>query len=108
MDVSYQQQAPAIWQTLMLAVALGGSVMAAALLVFAGGIAASLLPERQPEWCKQQSGCGMGCYGHKSRYHRLGRSHFHLGDRRCHVRFSALGFELMQSLPISASGGGGH
>ncbi|MBK7006312.1 MAG: cbb3-type cytochrome c oxidase subunit I [Burkholderiales bacterium] len=36
MDVSYQQQAPAIWQTLMLAVALGGSVMAAALLVLRG------------------------------------------------------------------------
>lgn len=108
MDVSYQQQAPAIWQTLMLAVALGGSVMAAALLVFAGGIAASLLPERQPRGANNSLGVAWGATVIKAGTTAwVGPISILVIVAAMYV-FSALGFELMQSLPISASGGGGH
>ncbi len=108
MDVSYQQQAPAIWQTLMLAVALGGSLMAAALLVFAGGIAASLLPERQQRGARNSLGVAWGATVIKAGTTAwVGPISILVIVAAMYV-FSALGFELMQSLPISASGGGGH
>lgn len=47
-DVAYSGEAPAFWQGLMATVAAGGTIMALALLVFAGGVAASLLPRRAP------------------------------------------------------------
>jgi cytochrome c oxidase subunit 1 len=108
MDVSYQQQAPAIWQTLMMAVALGGSLMAGALLVFAGGVAASLLPQRQ-------RGAPVA-----SMAVNWGGAAIQMGTKAwvgpvsilvivaAMYAFSAVGFELMRALPISASGGGGH
>lgn len=108
MDVGYQQQAPAIWHSLMLAVAVGGSIMAMALLVFAGGIAASLRPQRAS---------GISVTGMEVSWGgtavRVG-SHAWVGPVSILVIvvgmyvFSAVGFELMQSLPLSASGGGGH
>lgn len=108
MDVSYQQQAPAIWQTLMLAVALGGSLMAAALLVFAGGIAASLLPERQQRGAGNSLGVAWGATVVQAGATAwVGPISIVVIVAAMYV-FSALGFELMQSLPISASGGGGH
>jgi cytochrome c oxidase subunit 1 len=109
MDVSYQQQAPAIWQTLMVAVALSGSLMATALLVFAGGIAASLLPERQ----RHRSAPGLSVSWGDSVLQAstsawVGPVSILLIVAAMYV-FSAAGFELMQALPITAlSGGGGH
>lgn len=108
MDVSYQQQAPAIWQTLMLAVALGGSLMAAALLVFAGGISASLLPERQQRGAGNTLGVAWGATVVQAGTTAwVGPISILVIVAAMYV-FSALGFELMQSLPIRASGGGGH
>ena len=108
MDVSYQQQAPAIWQTLMVLVAIGGSLMAAALLVFAGGVAASLLPERQGASAVASFGVAWGGTavpaGTKA---WVGPVSILVIVAAMYV-FSAVGFELMQALPISASGGGGH
>ncbi|MDP3653544.1 MAG: cbb3-type cytochrome c oxidase subunit I [Rhodoferax sp.] len=108
MDVSYQQQAPAIWQTLMVLVAIGGSLMAAALLVFAGGVAASLLPERQGASAAASFGVAWGGTavpaGTKA---WVGPVSILVIVAAMYV-FSAVGFELMQALPISASGGGGH
>ena len=108
MDVSYQQQAPAIWQTLMVLVAIGGSLMAAALLVFAGGVAASLLPERQGASAVASFGVAWGGTavpaGAKA---WVGPVSILVIVAAMYV-FSAVGFELMQALPISASGGGGH
>jgi cytochrome c oxidase subunit 1 len=108
MDVGYQQQAPAIWHSLMLAVAVGGSIMAMALLVFAGGIAASLLPARQPGASVSAMVVSWGATAVKP------GTQAWVGPVSIVVivvamyLFSALGFELMQSLPLSASGGGGH
>jgi len=108
MDVSYQQQAPALWQTLMVFVAMGGSLMAAALLAFAAGVAASLLPKRQ-------RGASVGSLGVT-----WGGTVVQVGTKAwvgpvsilvivvAMYVFSAVGFELMQALPVSASGGGGH
>lgn len=109
MDVSYQHQAPALWQGLMVAVAIGGSIMATALLVFAAGIAASLRPARQNvapaanltvSWGGTAVQAGLKAW---------------VGPISVLVivvamyAFSAIGFELMQALPITATGGsGGH
>jgi cytochrome c oxidase subunit 1 len=108
MDVSYQQQAPALWHSLMVAVAAGGSVMAAALLVFAGGVAASLLPKGRSGVSVPVMVVSWGGAAAKA------GSKAWVGPVSIVVivaamyAFSAVGFELMQSLPISAAGGGGH
>jgi cytochrome c oxidase subunit 1 len=108
MDVSYQQQAPALWHSLMLAVALGGSVMAAALLVFASGIAASLLPKRQSGDSVSEMVVAWGGTAVKAGSKAWVGPVSILAIVAAMYAFSAVGFELMQSLPISASGGGGH
>ncbi|MDT8992537.1 cbb3-type cytochrome c oxidase subunit I [Curvibacter sp. APW13] len=108
MDVGYQQQAPALWHSLMLAVAVGGSIMATALLVFAGGIAASLLPASRPGGAvsgMQVSWDGTAVQVGTQAW--VGPVSILLIVAAMYV-FSALGFELMQSLPLTAAGGGGH
>ena len=108
MDVGYQQQAPALWHSLMLAVAVGGSIMATALLVFAGGIAASLLPQRAPGTSVSGMVVAWGGTTVKAGTQAwVGPVSILVIVAAMYV-FSALGFELMQSLPLSASGGGGH
>ncbi|TXH86944.1 MAG: hypothetical protein E6Q78_15880 [Rhodoferax sp.] len=108
MDISYQQQAPALWHSLMLAVAVGGSVMATALLVFAGGIAASLLPRKQPSTSVAGMVVSWGGTAVKAGTQAwVGPVSILVIVAAMYV-FSAVGFELMQSLPLSASGGGGH
>lgn len=108
MDVGYQQQAPALWHSLMLAVAVGGSVMATALLVFAGGVAASLLPKRQVGSSVAEMVVSWGGTVVKAGTQAwVGPVSILVIVAAMYV-FSAVGFELMQSLPISASGGSGH
>ncbi|MDQ7746596.1 cbb3-type cytochrome c oxidase subunit I [Hydrogenophaga pseudoflava] len=108
MDISYQQQAPAVWHSLMLAVAVGGSVMAMALLVFAGGIAASLLSPRRADTADIQPPVRWGGTDVTAGARAwVGPLSILLIVAAMYV-FSAVGFELMQSLPLSASGGGGH
>ncbi|MFO1263971.1 MAG: cbb3-type cytochrome c oxidase subunit I [Rhodoferax sp.] len=108
MDVGYQQQAPALWHSLMLAVAVGGSIMATALLVFAGGIATSLLPARRPGTSGAEMALSWGGTTVKVGTQAwVGPVSILVIVAAMYV-FSALGFELMQSLPLSASGGGGH
>ncbi len=108
MDVGYQQQAPALWHSLMLAVAVGGSIMATALLVFAGGIATSLLPARRPGTSGAEMAVSWGGSAVKVGTQAwVGPVSILVIVAAMYV-FSALGFELMQSLPLSASGGGGH
>lgn len=107
MDVSYQQQAPAIWHSLMLAVALGGSIMAAALLVFAGGIATSLLPRTQPGASASGMVVSWGGAAVKAGTQAWVGPVSILVIVAAMVVFSAVGFELMQALPIRAVGGGG-
>lgn len=106
MDVGYQQQAPALWHALMATMALGGIVMAAALGALALGIAASLRPARQ------------GATATKSPLVVDWGGTAISADSRAWVgplsivvivaamyAFSALGFEMLQALPVSAVGG---
>lgn len=104
MDVSYQQQAPALWQSLMTTVALGGSLMAAALLAFAAGIAASLWPQRRGvapavgltlAWGDTVLQPGLKAW--------VGPVSV-LAIVVAMYAFSALGFELMQALPVTVTG----
>ncbi len=109
MDVSYQQQAPAIWQVLMAAVAVGGTVMATALLAFAAGIAASLWPAgpvKAPSASLTVSWGGSALQpGLKAWIGPMSVAAIVIAM----YLFSALGFELMQALPIAAAGAtGGH
>ncbi|MDP2371694.1 cbb3-type cytochrome c oxidase subunit I [Rhodoferax sp.] len=109
MDVSYQQQAPALWQGLMMAVAIGGAIMATALTVFATGIAASLWPTRQTaplsagvtvSWGGATVQAGLGAW--------VGPVSVLVIVAAMYV-FSAVGFEMMQALPLTAVGGSaGH
>lgn len=110
MDIGYQHQAPAVWNSLMLAVALGGGLMATALLVFAAGVAASLVPNTQsakpvsdPQWVVAWGGVAVQA-GTRAWVGPLSI----LVIVAAMYAFSALGFELMQSLPIMATGGGAH
>lgn len=104
MDISYQQQAPGVWQILMSAMAIGGSVMAAALLAFAAGIAVSLWPQGHAmmpstsltvSWGETVLQPGLKAW--------IGPISVAAIVVAMYV-FSALGFELMQALPISATG----
>lgn len=109
MDVTYQQQAPALWRVLMTTVAIGGSIMALALIAFAGGIAASLRPGRPTaasapgltvSWGGVAVQAGLQAW--------VGPVSVVLIVMAMYV-FSAIGFELMQALPITAVGAGaGH
>jgi len=107
MDVSYQQQAPALWQGLMMAVAIGGAIMAAALLVFAVGIAASLWPgaKRAPAATGLTVAWGGTPVqaGHKAWVGPISVLVIVLAM----YAFTAIGFELMQALPVTSTGGGG-
>ena len=109
MDVSYQQQSPAIWQILMPTVAIGGSIMAAALIAFAAGIAASLWPQGDSarpmanltvSWGGTVPQPGLKAW--------IGPAAV-LAIVIAMYLFSALGFEIMRALPITAAGSGaGH
>ena len=109
MDVSYGGEAPALWPTLMAIVGVGGSLMALALLVFAAGVAQSLVPKRGTT----VSGDALATVDWGGTTLRAGVAAW-VGPISILVivaamyGFSALGFELMQNLPVSALGGAGH
>ena len=89
-------------------VVLGGSLMALALLVFAGGVAVTLLPRRAgpaplpgltPDWAGTPIAVGTSAWTGPVSVLVLVLAMY---------GFTVLGFELMQSLPLAAAGGGGH
>jgi cytochrome c oxidase subunit I len=108
-DVSYAGEAPAAWQGLMAAVAVGGTVMALALLAFAAGIAATLLPARAaadpakriplPAWGGSELRAGTAAW--------VGPLSVIVIVAAMYL-FTIVGFELMKSLPLTTIGGGGH
>ena len=90
----------------MAAVAVGGTIMAAALLVFACGVAASLLPERSAgqrlavvEWGGAAPRPGAAAW--------VGPLSVMLIAAAMYL-FTIVGFELMKTLPLTAIGGAGH
>jgi cytochrome c oxidase subunit 1 len=107
MNVDYQQQAPAVWHTLMALVAAGGAIMATALLAFAGAIAFSLIPGRQ---ASGRGSANLVVWGGSALAPSL---RAWVGPLSVLVivaamyGFSALGFEIMKALPVIALGGGG-
>ncbi|GAB4175369.1 MAG: b(o/a)3-type cytochrome-c oxidase subunit 1 [Rhodocyclaceae bacterium] len=106
-DAAYQSQAPALWHTLMAAVGAGGAVMALALAVFAAGIAMSLFPRHravaEPGAMTVAWGAGALRAGVTAWVGPLSV----LLIVAAMYAFTALGFELMQALPVTAIGGGG-
>lgn len=106
MDVGYGGEAPTLWQPLMVIVAVGGSLMALALLVFATGVARSLLPggrstEAQPvvAWGEMSLPVRTGAWTGPAAVLVIVVGMY---------GFTAVGFELMQNLPVLAAGGTGH
>ncbi|MFO1189171.1 MAG: cbb3-type cytochrome c oxidase subunit I [Alphaproteobacteria bacterium] len=106
-DVSYSDAAPAIWKALMAAVAAGGTVMALALLGFVASVAATLRPPGRaatpeapfPAWGMGSVRAGTAAW--------LGPISVLAIVAGMYV-FTAIGFELMQGLPIAAAGGSQH
>ncbi|MDO9166370.1 MAG: cbb3-type cytochrome c oxidase subunit I [Rhodoferax sp.] len=111
MNVSYQNQAPVLWHGLMVTVAIGGAIMAAGLSVFAAGIAVSLLPARQLVGSAVASPGGSLTVSWGGAVVQPGLKAW-VGPISIGVIviamyiFSAVGFELMQALPVTATGGG--
>jgi cytochrome c oxidase subunit I len=107
-NIEYMGNAPGLWQGLMLAVAIGGTLMALALAALGAGVAASLLRARQPvseaaglavSWGDRAPAPGVAAWaGPVSIAVIVGAMYV----------FTALGFELMQMLPASTAGGAGH
>ncbi|MGL1834450.1 cbb3-type cytochrome c oxidase subunit I [Rhodocyclaceae bacterium SMB388] len=107
-DLAYQGQAPALWQGLMAAVGVGGTIMAIALTAFAAAVAISLLPQRPAT--SESAALTVAWGGGALRpgvTAWVGPASVFAIVVAMYV-FTAVGFELMASLPITASGGGGH
>ncbi len=105
-DISYGGEAPATWSWLMAVVGLGGIIMAVALLLLVAGVAASLWPrhtEKGDDWILDWGGTAL-----------IAGSRAWVGPASVLAivagmyLFTIIGFELLQALPISATGGEGH
>ncbi len=108
-DVSYEGTAPAIWQTLMSAVGVGAVFMTVSLALYVFGLAATLLG-RKGERDVEAVGLPAVSWGGATISGQaawVGPISVVILIAGMYV-FTALGFELMQSLPLVASGGGGH
>ncbi|MBI3113105.1 MAG: cbb3-type cytochrome c oxidase subunit I [Rhodospirillales bacterium] len=105
--VDYSGEAPALWQALMAVVGVGGTIMAAALFAFAVGIAMSLLP--RPQAGSETAGLTVGWGGvelNPGATAWVGPTSV-LAIVAAMYLFTAVGFELMQALPV-IGGVGGH
>ncbi|MCC6949078.1 MAG: cbb3-type cytochrome c oxidase subunit I [Bradyrhizobiaceae bacterium] len=107
-DISYAGEAPAVWHTLMAVVGAGGILMALALFAFATGVAISLLPRRTagPEPAEFSVAWG-GAALRPGAAAWTGPASVLAIVAGMYV-FTAIGFELMRSLPVAATGGGAH
>lgn len=107
MDVSYGGEAPMLWQSLMAAVGIGGTVMAVALLVLAAGVAASMLPRRESAEPSDLIVSWEGAPAARATAAWVGPASILVIVSAMYL-FTATGFELLQSLPLAAAGGVGH
>ena len=107
MDISYGGEASAIWSTLLILVGVGGGVMALALLTYAAGVLLSIFPFRM-------SRAVPGTPALLGATEPADKSAAWTGPIAILVivvamyGFTIIGFELMQSLPVVASGTVGH
>jgi cytochrome c oxidase subunit 1 len=107
LDVAYDGAAPAQWASLMGTVGIGGALMSVAVLVFALGVAASLLPTPS----RREAGASLP---------RVDWSTAPAAARAwtgplavlvlvaLTVGFTVLAFEVMQALPVAATGSAAH
>ncbi len=107
-DVSYGGQAPEIWGTLMFVVGIGAVFMTVALALYVFGLVRTLF-ERVSEAGAETTNLAVVSWGGIA----VGRQAAWVGPLSvlvliaCMYVFTALGFELMQSLPVSVTGGHG-
>jgi len=107
MDVAYDGTAPALWQSLMGLVGFGGVLFATGLSVSLYGVARTLLPARHASaqevapplaWTKGPVGANAAWTGPIAV----------LALVVAMYGATTSAFELIQALPITAAGGGGH
>jgi cytochrome c oxidase subunit 1 len=107
-DVAYRSEAPALWQGLMTTVGIGGAIMAVALALFAAGVAMSLLPRaRDASAPRDLTVAWQGSAVRPALTAWVGPVSV-LVIVVAMYAFTAVGFEMMQALPVTAAGGGGH
>ena len=108
-DVSYEGAAPAIWETLMVFVGIGAVFMTAAMAVYVYGLARTLLGPTV-ETGTESAGLSAVSWGGTA----VGRQSAWVGPLSVVALvgamfvFTVVAFEVMESLPIMATGGGGH
>jgi cytochrome c oxidase subunit 1 len=106
LDAAYDGAAPAQWASLMSTVGAGGVLMSVAVLVFALGVAASLLPARREasaalprvDWSGPPAPATRAWTGPLAVLVLVALT----------VGFTVLAFEVMQALPLAASGSAAH
>lgn len=107
--VSFEGDAPAVWATLMTVVGVGAVFMTMGLAVYVFGLARTLLGRAAPE-ALEAGWPPVVAWGDVA----VGRQGAWLGALSVLVlvgamyAFSALAFELMESLPLAAAGGDAH
>jgi len=107
MDVTYGGEAPALWSTLMGLVGAGGSIMALALLAYAATVLASIFGRQEADRGKRISSIHWDALP-------TGRTAAWTGPLSILViaiamyGFSTLGFELLQAVPLIATGAASH
>lgn len=106
-DVGYGGEAPAIWATLMGLVGIGGSVMALALLAYAVGVFLSIFRPRDSTAAQAPANL-LGMAVPTDRAAAWTGPVSILVIVAAMYGFTIIGFELMQNLPVIASGGAGH
>ncbi|WP_444451947.1 cbb3-type cytochrome c oxidase subunit I [Rhodobacter capsulatus] len=102
LDTSYGGEAPTLWAPLMLGVATGGTVMAAAVAGLALCLAACLLPRQARPVLAPLDWSGPVRPGAAALVGPLSVLMIVLAM----AGFTALGFELMRALPLETTGGG--
>jgi cytochrome c oxidase subunit 1 len=108
LDAAYDGAGPAHWASLMGIVGIGGALMSIAVLVFALGVAASLLPATarreagaflpRVDWSGAPAPAARAWTGPLAVLVLVALT----------VGFTALAFEVMQALPLAASGSAAH
>ncbi len=106
-DISYGGGAPALWHTLMTAVGIGGTVFALGLTVLVLGVARSLLPGPKDSVVQQP----VVSWGDTPLRSQVAAWTGPAGVVLVVVAmalFTIVAFDLMNALPLTVIGGGGH
>lgn len=106
-DIGYDGAAPALWRTLMALLGAGGVVFAVGLSVSLYGVARSLIPSRQPTATRAEQSAAGTMAGATTAPAWTGLVAI-LTLVVAMYGATIVAFELMQALPVVASGASGH